>query len=68
MLNNPVADLDFLQTRKEEINFFFLHDYHLKLYKRQLDYIEYYLGIRRSPLRNNIVDATFNALSNKIKL
>ena len=68
MLSNPVADPDFLQTRKEEINFFFLHDCHLKLYKRQLDYIEYYLGIRRSPLRNNIIDATFNALSNKIKL
>jgi len=68
MLNNPVADLDFLQTRKEEINFFFLYDCHLKLFKRQLDYIEYYLRIRRSPLRNNIIDATVNALSNKIKL
>lgn len=68
MLNNPVSDLDFLQTRKEEINFFFLYDCHLELYKRQLDFIEYYLRIRRSPLRNNIIDATVNALSNKIKL
>jgi DNA mismatch repair protein MutS len=66
MLNNPVSDLDFLQTRKTEINFFFLHDYHLKLHKRQLDYIEFYLKNRRFPLRDNILDATFNALSNKI--
>src|SRR5450631_842850 len=57
MLNNPVSDLEFLQTRKEEINFFFRHDFHLKLYKRQLDYIEYYLKNRRSPLRDNIIDA-----------
>ncbi len=68
MLNNPVSDLDFLQTRKEEINFFFLHDYHLKLHKRQLDYIEFYLRNRRFPLRDNIIDAAFDALSNKITL
>ncbi len=67
MLNNPVSDLNFLQTRKEEINFFFLNDYHLKIYKRQLDYIEYYLKTRRSPLKDNIIDARFDAISNKIK-
>jgi len=68
MLNNPVSDLDFLQKRKEQINFFFLHDFHLKLHKRQFDYIEYYLKTRRSPLRDNIIDARFDALSNKISL
>lgn len=68
MLNNPVSDLNFLQTRKEEINFFFLHDHHLKLHKRQLDYIEFYLKNRRFPLRDNIIDATFDALSNKVTL
>jgi DNA mismatch repair protein MutS len=66
MLNNPVSDLDFLQTRKEEINFFFLHNFHLILHKRQLDYIEFYLKNRRFPLRDNIIDATVDALSNKI--
>jgi DNA mismatch repair ATPase MutS len=66
MLNNPVSDFDFLQTRKEEINFFFLHDYCLKLHKRQLDYIEFYLKNRRFPLRDNIIDAKFDALSNKV--
>src|SRR5665213_3275804 len=66
MLDNPVSDLDFLQTRKEEINFFFLNDYHVKLNKRQLDYIEFYLKNRRFPLRDNIIDAKFDALSNKI--
>src|SRR5665213_2132877 len=66
MLDNPVSDLDFLQIRKEEVNFFFLHDYRLKLNKRQLDYIEFYLKNRRFPLRDNIIDAKFDALSNKI--
>ncbi|MFS8082312.1 MAG: hypothetical protein ACMG51_02580, partial [Ginsengibacter sp.] len=66
MLYNPVSDLDFLQNRKEEINFFFLNDHHLKLNKRQIDYIEFYLKNRRFPLSDNIIDATVNALSNKI--
>ena len=66
MLYNPVSDLDFLQNRKDEINFFFLNDHHLKLNKRQIDYIEFYLKNRRFPLSDNIIDATVNALSNKI--
>ena len=68
MLNNPVSNLDFLQTRKEEINFFFFHNHQLKLHKRQLDYIEFYLKNRRFPLRDNIIDAKFDAISNKISL
>ena len=68
MLSNPVSDPGFLQTRKEEINFFFLHDYCLKLHRRQLEYIEFYLRNRRFPLRDNIIDARIDALSNKIKL
>ena len=66
MLNNPVSDLDFLLARKEEINFFFLHGRHLTLHKRQLDYIEFYLKNRRFPLRDNKIDATVDALSNKV--
>ncbi|MEO6838623.1 MAG: hypothetical protein ABI185_09540 [Ginsengibacter sp.] len=66
MLSNPVSDLDFLQTRKEEINFFYLHDHHIKLHKRQLDFIEFYLKNRRFPLRDNIIDAKVDELSNKV--
>jgi DNA mismatch repair protein MutS len=66
MLYNPVSDLDFLQNRKDEINFFFLNDHRIKLNKRQIDYIEFYLKNRRFPLSDNIIDATVNALSNKI--
>ena len=67
MLDNPVSDIHFLETRKGEINFFFRYRYHLKLHKRQLDYIEFYLKNRRFPLRDNIIDAKFDALSNKIR-
>lgn len=65
MLNGPVSDIDFLQNRKAEINFFFINNCHIKLQSRQIDYIEYYLKNRRFPLRDNIIDATFNGLSNK---
>lgn len=66
MINVPVSDLEFLQARKDSISFFITHDCHLKLHSRQIDYVEFYLRNRRFPLRDNIIDATFNGISNKI--
>jgi DNA mismatch repair protein MutS len=62
----PVSDLEFLQYRKDEINFFFLNKLSLKLKPRQFDFIEHYLVNDRVPLRNNIVDAAYNGLMNKL--
>jgi DNA mismatch repair protein MutS len=66
MIIVPVSDLVFLQDRKDSISFFINHDCLLKLHSRQIDYVEFYLRNRRFPLRDNIIDATFNGISNKL--
>ena len=67
LFRTPVSDLEFLQNRKAEINFFFEHDCILKLIPRNIDFIEHYLSVDRPPLRNNIIDATYNGILNKFK-
>lgn len=62
----PVSDLESLQCRKEEINYFFEHEFTLKLKSRHLDFIEHYLSNDRIPLRNNIIDAAYDGLRNKL--
>jgi DNA mismatch repair protein MutS len=66
LFTSPVSDLKLLLNRKKEINFFFENNCTLDLNSRQIDFIEYYLNSRRFPLRNNIIDATVNGLSNKL--
>jgi DNA mismatch repair protein MutS len=67
VFSSPVTDLDFLQNRKEEINFFFNNDCSIKLNSGQLDYIEYYLRNQRVPLKDNIIDAAVDGVRNKLK-
>ena len=66
LFRTPVSDLESLQCRKEEINFFFAHDCALKLKSRHLDFIEHYLTNDRVPLRNNIIDAAYDGFLNKL--
>lgn len=66
LFRTPVSDLESLQSRKAEINFFFEHDCALKLKSRHLDFIEHYLINDRVPLRNNIIDAAYDGLCNKL--
>jgi len=63
----PVSDIESHENRKREIEYFFHLKDHLKLNRRQFDYIEYYLASRRIPLRNNIIDATWDRIANKLK-
>jgi len=67
LFRTPVSDMEFLQSRKAEINFFFEHDCILKLNPRHIDFIEQYLSVDRFPLRNNIIDAAYNGILNKLK-
>jgi DNA mismatch repair ATPase MutS len=62
----PTSDIEFLGNRKNEIKFFSENNCYLKLNSRSIDFIEYYLASRRVPLKANIIDATFNAISNKL--
>ena len=67
IFNSPTSDIEFLENRKSEIEFFFKNDCSLNLNSRSIDFIEYYLSSRRVPLKPNLIDATFNAISNKLK-
>ena len=62
----PSSDIEFLENRKNEIKFFVDNGCYLKLNSRSIDFIEYYLNSRRVPLKANIIDATVNAISNKL--
>lgn len=62
----PGSDIEFLENRKNEIKFFFDNGCYLKLNSRSIDFIEFYLNSRRVPLKANIIDATVNAISNKV--
>jgi hypothetical protein len=66
MFSVPVSDLAFLQDRIEAINFFNNNSCFLNLHSRQLDYVEFYLQNRRFPLRDNIIDATYNGIANRV--
>jgi DNA mismatch repair ATPase MutS len=67
LFNSPISNLDFLQNRTNEINFFFSNDCSIKLNSGQLDYIEWYLRNQRVPLKDNIIDAAFDSVKNKFK-
>ncbi|TFH39787.1 MAG: hypothetical protein E4G95_00155 [Bacteroidia bacterium] len=67
IIRSPFSDIGFLENRKAEIRFFHNLNDTLKLNRRQLDYIEYYLKSRRVPLKNNFIDAVRNSLANKLK-
>jgi DNA mismatch repair ATPase MutS len=67
IIRTPFTNQEFLENRKGEILFFYNLDDSLKLNKRQVDYVEYYLKTRRIPLKNNFIDATRDRLSNKLK-
>ncbi len=67
IIRSPFSDIRFLENRKAEIRFFHNLNNTLKLNRRQLDYIEYYLKSRRVPLRTNFIDAAKNNIANKLK-
>jgi DNA mismatch repair protein MutS len=67
VFSSPVNDLVFLQNRQDEINFFVNNDCFFSLNSGQLDYIEWYLRNQRVPLKDNIIDAAYDSVKNKLK-
>ena len=67
VFSNPESNLEFLQNRKKEIHFFVVNDCFIKFNSGQLDYIEWYLRNRRVPLKDNVIDATYDIVKNKLK-
>src|SRR5664279_4326461 len=67
VFSSPVNNLELLQDRQKEINFFVNNDCFFKLNSGQLDYIEWYLRNQRVPLKDNIIDASVDSIRNKLK-
>lgn len=66
VFSNPSTNLGFLQNRKMEIHFFVANDCLIKLNSGQLDYIEWYLRNQRAPLKDNVIDAAYDSVKNKL--
>jgi DNA mismatch repair protein MutS len=66
VFSNPNSNLEYLQNRKNEIHFFVANDYFIKFNSCQLDYIEWYLRNRRVPLKDNVIDAAYDSVKNKL--
>lgn len=67
VITSPISDLEFLEKRKSEIKFMFQIRSSLKLNKKHFDFVEYYLNNKHIPLKNNIIDAIYDGLRNKLK-
>ncbi|MEN8226458.1 MAG: hypothetical protein ABFS05_13975, partial [Bacteroidota bacterium] len=67
IFRSPFPDIQVLEDRKNELAFFVSLESSLELNKRHFDYIEYYLAIRRTPLRNHVIDAIRDSIANKLK-
>lgn len=67
VFSSPVNNLELLQDRQKEINFFVNNNCFFKLNSGQLDYIEWYLRNQRVPLKDNIIDAAYDSVKNKLK-
>ncbi|HZK61396.1 MAG TPA: hypothetical protein VFC41_04920 [Anaerovoracaceae bacterium] len=67
VFSNPGSNLEYLQNRKNEIHFFVANDCFIKFNSGQLDYIEWYLRNRRVPLKDNLIDAAYDIVKNKLK-
>ena len=66
LMLNPLTDINEIKQRQEIIQFFHTTGLELKITKDQFDFIEYYLRLNVSTLRNNAVDALLQSLSDKI--
>ena len=67
VFSNPGSNLEYLQNRKNEIQFFVANDCFIKFNSGQLDYIEWYLRNRRVPLKDNVIDAAYDSVKNILK-
>lgn len=65
MMGNPSADLDFLNRRKEAIQYFCEQRIALDIRPEQLDLIEHYLKFNKAYSRNNLLDSLVDFLRSR---
>lgn len=62
MMGKPFADLNFLNRRKEAIQYFYDQQIVLDIRPEQLDLIEHYLKFNKARSRNNLLDSLVDFL------
>jgi DNA mismatch repair protein MutS len=67
IFNSPTSDSEFLRNRTAEIELFHVNKCKLEINTRSIDFIEFYLTIRRTPLKANILDAAVDHVTHKLK-
>ncbi|MES2827339.1 MAG: hypothetical protein V4687_04270 [Bacteroidota bacterium] len=64
MMNNPVADISLLRDRTASIRYFSTDKITLSITNNQLDLIEHYLKYDKKYLKNNLIDAAADYITN----
>lgn len=67
LMHSPLTDIAELQQRRDSIKFIYDIGFELTINSGQFDFIEHYLNLNSSPLRNNFLDAYIQSVSNKMK-
>ena len=67
LMQSPLTDIHKLQQRRDTIKFIYDIKFNLTINSSQFDFIEHYLNLNRSALRNNFLDAYVQSISYKLK-
>lgn len=64
---SPMTELSKIQAIRDSIKFIYDTDFELTINSGQFDFIEHYLNLNISALRNNFLDAFLQSISNKFR-
>lgn len=64
LMHSPLTDIAELQQRRDTIKFIYDIEFELTINSGQFDFIEHYLNLNISALRNNFLDAYIQSVSN----
>lgn len=67
LMSSPLTDINKLQNRRDTIKFIHDVDFEISINSGQFDFIEHYLNLNLSALRNNFLDAYIQSISYKLK-
>jgi len=67
LMQSPLTELSKIQAIRDSIKFIYDTDFELTINSGQFDFIEHYLNLNISALRNNFLDAFLQSTSNKLR-
>lgn len=67
LMHLPLTDINKIQQRRDTIKFIYDIEFELTINSGQFDFIEHYLNLNVSPLRNNFLDAYLQSISYRLK-